>query len=218
MVNKVYKRIVVVAMAAAMAAVTLTGCAGKTEAPEGTVAEVNEEAMDNATESEVIEEEDTAKADEAASDINTGATEETYHDANGWSVRYDPNLFTITPENGNVFMVYQGECAGTTMITVSYEVGKTAKEAIDELGKSWGDEDKVQYTDGPFPGAEDVTGYWASLPPAEDGSGMHETAIGRDYMEGALIFDMVGHNGTDEEQNMAVSDNMAAVIDSLTFD
>ena len=206
MVNKVYRRIVVVAMVAAMAAVTLTGCAGKTEAPEGTVAEVSEEAMDNATESEAIEEEDTAKADAVtASDINAGATEETYHDANGWSVRYDPNLFTITSENGNVYMVYQGECAGTTMITVSYEVGKTAKEVIDELGKSWGDEDKVQYSDGPFPGAE-------------DGSGMHETAIGRDYMEGALIFDYVGHNGTDEEQNMAVSDNMAAVIDSLTFD
>ena len=46
---------------------------------------------------------------------------------------------------------------------------------------------------------------------------MHETAIARDYMDGALIFELTGHNGEDEEMNMEVSDRMAGIIDSLTW-
>ncbi len=43
------------------------------------------------------------------------------------------------------------------------------------------------------------------------------TAIARDYMDGYLLFELTGHNSGDEELDMAVSDYMAAIIDSLTF-
>ncbi len=138
-----------------------------------------------------------------------------YHDANGWSVKYDANLFEITPGGPVTNIVYTGESAGTNMITVTYTVDGGAEEMIKKLGESWGDD--TYYNEGPFPGAEDVTGYWAVLAPAEGGSGMYETAMARDYMDGALIFEMIGHNGEDEEMNMAVSDAMAGVIDSLTW-
>nr|WP_297708143.1 hypothetical protein [uncultured Butyrivibrio sp.] len=68
-----------------------------------------------------------------------------------------------------------------------------------------------------FPGTEDVKEYWAVLPPTEEGSRLYMTAIARDYMDGYLLFELTGHNSGDEELDMAVSDYMAAIIDSLTF-
>ena len=153
----------------------------------------------------------------SAENYYNGPSNSVYHDANGWSVKYDATKFTVTPEKGCVFIVYQGESAGTNVITVTYDVENTGEAAIKKLGESWGS-DKTTYSEGPFPGAEDVTGYWATLPPSEDGSGLYETAIGRDYMDGALIFELTGHNGEDDAQNMEVSDQMASVIDSLTFE
>ena len=163
---------------------------------------------------ELMEGEDPATF--SAENYVNGPESSVYHDANGWSVKYDANLFDITPKGPEVFIVYKGESAGTNMITVRYTVEDKGEAAIKKLGESWGGE--VSYSEGPFPGAEDVTGYWAVLPPAEDGSGMYMTAIGRDYMDGAIIFELTGHNGNDEEMNMAVSDHMASVIDSLTWD
>ncbi len=145
-----------------------------------------------------------------------GQKDSVYHDANGWSVRYDATKFEITQEGPQVFIVNTGESAGTNMITVTYTVENGGEAAIRELGESWGEE--TEYSQGTFPGADDVTGYWAVLPPKEEGSGLYMTAIGRDYMDGALIFELTGHNGDDEEMNMAVSDDLASVIDSLTFE
>ncbi len=153
----------------------------------------------------------------SAENYVNGPEDSVYHDANGWSVKYDATRFTVNSENGNVFIVYQGEQAGTNMITVTYTVENKGEAAIKALGESWGS-DKVTYNEGPFPGADDVTGYWAMLPPAEDGSGLYETAVGRDYMDGALIFDLTGHNSGDAALDMEVSDNMASIIDSLTFE
>lgn len=153
----------------------------------------------------------------SAENYANGGEDSVYHDANGWSIRYDANLFTVTPENGNVFIVYQGEQAGSNVITATYTVDNKAEAAIKALGKSWGS-DKVTYSEGIFPGTENIKGYWAMLPPAEGTSGSHETAIARDYMDGALIFQLSGHNSGDEEMDMEVSDQMAMIIDSLTFD
>ena len=152
----------------------------------------------------------------SAENYVNGPEDSTYHDANGWSVKYDATKFEVTQENGKVFFVYQGESAGTNMITVTYTVDDKGEAAIKALGESWGS-DKTTYNEGSFPGAEGVTGYWATLPPEEDGTGLYETAVGRDYMDGALIFELTGHNSGDDALDMEVSDYMAAVIDSLTF-
>ena len=145
-----------------------------------------------------------------------GPENSVYHDANGWSIKYDATQFELTPQGPSTFIVYTGESAGTNMVTVTYTIDNKAEAAIKEMGAGWGD--KTTYSEGPFPGASYTKGYWAILPPAEDGSGMYETAVARDYMDGALIFELTGHNGEDEEMNMAVSDAMASIIDSLTFD
>ena len=141
-----------------------------------------------------------------------------YHDDNGWSIRYNADYFNIDRKDNQRFIVYTGESAGTNMITVTYTVENRAEAAIKELGESWGSKDTT-YSQGPFPGAaEDVTGYRASLPPSGEGSGLYMEAVGRDYMDGALIFELTGHMAGDEELDMEVSDRLAGIIDSLTFD
>lgn len=213
--NKVYEKVIAATMVMVMSGILMTGCGNAAPESTGTQAEVTAEVADT----ESIEDDATAQAPapETAEDYYNGPDNSVYHDANGWSVKYDATKFTVTPENGSVFIVYQGESAGTNVITVTYDVENTGEAAIKKLGESWGS-DKTTYSEGPFPGAEDVTGYWATLPPSEDGSGLYETAIGRDYMDGALIFELTGHNGEDDAQNMEVSDQMASVIDSLTFE
>ena len=144
-----------------------------------------------------------------------GSTEGVYEDPNGWSVRYDSSTIAVNQEDNIVTFVYTGESAGTNMVTVTYDTASDAKTYIEDRAKAWGDD--VEVTESVFPGTEDVTGYWASLPPAEEGSGLYGTIVARDYMDGYLSFELTGHNSGDDEMDMAVSDSMAMIIDSLTF-
>lgn len=138
-----------------------------------------------------------------------------YNDANGWSIKYDPKRFDITQEGNKVAIVYNGEGVGTNMVLVTYDVEHNGKEMRDEIAKGYG-ENATKY-DAIFPGTEDVEGFWAICPPAEDGSGLYMTSISRDYMDGSLTFELTGHNTGDDEVDMEVSDSMAMIIDSLTF-
>ncbi|MBR1630204.1 MAG: hypothetical protein IJ679_13225 [Lachnospiraceae bacterium] len=210
MKKKFIKKTVLSLAVAAMAGVLLAGCGSSSNETTGdaqTKENTPETSAEAPAETEIPKEED--------SEVSTGENSE-YHDANGWSIKYDPALFEITTKDSQTSIVYTGESAGTNMITATYTVENKAEAAIQELGKSWGD--KTTYSEGPFPGASYAKGYWATLPLEEDGSGIYETALARDYMDGALIFEMTCHNGEDEEMNMAVSDSLAGIIDSLTWD
>ncbi|RKM61421.1 hypothetical protein D6855_05880 [Butyrivibrio sp. CB08] len=138
-----------------------------------------------------------------------------YEDANGWSVKYDPEVITVNNGGPISTFVYTGESAGTNMITASYNVDSDAKTAIDELAKEWGS--AAQTHESVFPGTEDVTGYWAMLLPSSEGSGLYETAIARDYMDGYLLFEVTGHNCGDDSIDIPVSDALAGIIDSIEF-
>ena len=70
-----------------------------------------------------------------------------------------------------------------------------AHTLIQNRAEEWGAD--ATTSEAPFPGAEDVTGYWAQLSPAADGSGLYMTAAARDYMDGVLVFELTGHNGDD---------------------
>ena len=138
-----------------------------------------------------------------------------YTDGNGWRIRYDPEKFVINKGGPITTIVYVGESAGTNMITATYTIANKAEAAIRALGEPYGDH--ALYTEGIFPGTENVQGYWVTIPPEADGSGYYTTAIARDYMDGSLIFQLDGHMGDDEENNILVSDELAAIVDSLEF-
>lgn len=144
------------------------------------------------------------------------STEAEYTDPNGWSVRYAREHFEVTTQDNMTAFVYTGESAGTNMVMVTYEVSKTAEDYANGLAESWG-KDNVTISKGIFPGTDDVDGYWVSLAPSEDGSGLYQTAIIRDYMDGVFSFELTGHNSGDEAMDIAVSDDLAMIIDSIAF-
>lgn len=139
-----------------------------------------------------------------------------YEDPNGWSVTYNDADIDIATQDNMVAFVYTAPSAGTNMVMVTYDVDMSAKEAVDQLAESWGIE-KTTVTESYFPGAEDIKGYWAMLQPSAEGSGYYAQAIARDYMDGYLLFDIIGHNSGDDEIDMAASDSLAIIIDSITF-
>lgn len=144
------------------------------------------------------------------------ANDAVFEAATGWTAHYDANLFDVTQQDNYVSFVYNGEGAGTNMVMVTYDITSNAEEAIDKIYTSWGSENATK-TKSIFPGTENIDGYWASLPPAQKGSGLYQTAIARDYMDGCLIFEVIGHNTGDEEKDMAISDSLAMIIDSISF-
>ena len=152
----------------------------------------------------------------SAENYVNGPENSVYYDPNGWNIRYDATKFEITQDGPQVFIVYTGESAGTNMITVTYSVETNGEEAVKALGEPYGD--RAEYSEGPFPGAEGVTGYWVSIPVDKEGSGSYMTAVARDFMDGSLTFELDGHNGENEEQNMEVGDLLAGVMDSISFE
>ncbi|SDB40659.1 hypothetical protein SAMN02910298_02000 [Pseudobutyrivibrio sp. YE44] len=142
-------------------------------------------------------------------------TSNVYSDANGWSVHYNPDLITVNTQGNVTTFVYTGDCPGTCMVSVTYDVDMKAKEKSEALAKDYGEGSNV--SEGIFPGTEDVKGYWVTNGPSEGGPGMYNTAILRDYMDGYLVFEDITHVGGDEEQDMAISDALAGIIDSLEF-
>ncbi|MBQ7679713.1 MAG: hypothetical protein IJT34_07670 [Butyrivibrio sp.] len=211
-----------VSLSAAMLAGSMAGCGGKQAAP-AAVIEQSTDTVQRTADTAASQTAETAQAETAdttaeAPEEDTApvvAADEVYTDANGWQVHYDPSLFEVTPGGPITSFVYTGESAVANLVMASYEVGKNAETAIADRATEWGE--NATTSEGIFPGTEDVKGYWVVLPPAAEGSGLTMTALARDYMDGALVFEMTGYNSGDEEADMAVSDALASIIDSLTF-
>lgn len=189
---------------------TLAGC--------GNVAEEAQEASFFET---VIEEEDVAKAGFEVFDVAFGEQQadpnyQIYTDPKGWSVSYDPAYINVMQQDDEVFFVYTGDCAGTNMIDVYYEPVFSAKDVVDGTVDSWANDNSFK-TVSIFPGTDNVKSYYAMLPSGEEDSGLYETILARDYKGGCLVFETVGHNSGDDEMDMQVSDNLAMIMDSITF-
>lgn len=147
--------------------------------------------------------------------IENGINEAIYDDANNWSVRYNPDKIDIITENGATLFTYTGEEPGANTILASYNVDMTVEEKVEELKKSYGENASV--SEGVFPGTEDVKGYWVTAG-GDEGSGLYQTAILREYMDGYLLFDITSHMSGDEMMDIEISDNIANIIDSITFE
>ncbi len=139
-----------------------------------------------------------------------------YISPDGWSVNYDGKLFEANEiDEHSASFVYQGDSAGSSMVTISYVNGKQPEEAMSEITGNWEGEER---NEGFFPGTDDKWGYWRTLKTSDEGSGYEETLIGGEYNGGALLFDIVSHKGNDEEQSMAVSDSLSGIIDSIKYE
>ena len=138
-----------------------------------------------------------------------------YKDGNGWSVMYDPSCIEVNTEGPVTTFVYTGDCAGTCMMSVTYQGGADLKTAAEELAKSYGDQ--ATATECVFPGTEDVPGYYVDAVPGQMGPGLYQQAYVREFMEGYLVFELIEHMSGDDEIDIPVSDTLSEIFNTLTF-
>lgn len=139
--------------------------------------------------------------------------------ADGWRVVYNAKDIEAmeVDEHADQF-VYVGESAGTNMVEIRYIKDKQPEEVLYDLTSTWtNDQEEVKRSEGIFPGTDDKWGYWRELPASEDGSRLGQTAIAGEFNGGVLLFTVTSHMSGDEETDMAVSDAISGVIDSITY-
>ncbi|MBQ7565563.1 MAG: SprB repeat-containing protein [Oscillospiraceae bacterium] len=151
----------------------------------------------------------------------TGGEQEemTYMSPDGYQLRYMASIMEAfeLDEHSEKF-VYIGEASNTNEITVRYVADKQPEELLYEVTSEWGDPLDVIRTEGFFPGTTDKWGYWRSYIGTENGVKVSKTAIAGEYNGGVLLFDIVAHIENDELKDIAISDALAFVVDSVTYD
>ncbi len=142
-----------------------------------------------------------------------------YMSPDGWRVRYNAKEIESAELGKHAAQfVYTGKSAGTNMVTISYIVDKQPEEVLYDVTSQWTkDNAKIKRSEGFFPGTSDKWGYWRELPAAKNGSGLGMTAIAGEYNGGVLLFEVTSHMSGKEEIDMAVSDTLSGVIDSITY-
>ena len=142
-----------------------------------------------------------------------------YMSADGWRVRYNAKeMESKELDKHAAQFVYTGKSAGTNMVEIRYIAEKQPEEVLYDVTSGWTKDDtKVSRSEGFFPGTGDKWGYWRELPAAKDGSGLGMTAIAGEYNGGTLLFVVTSHMSGKEDIDMAVSDALSGVIDSITY-
>jgi len=143
----------------------------------------------------------------------------TYMSSDGFQIRY--NALSIEAheiDDHTAQFVYLGPAAGTNMVSVSYIPAKQPEEVLYELTSSWGDQESITRLEGIFPGTSDKWGYWRIMDSTADGSGLNQTAIAGEYNGGVLMFEIISHVSGDDGMDMAVSDTLSELINSITYD
>lgn len=141
-----------------------------------------------------------------------------YMSPDGWRVRYDgKTMESMEQDEHAAQFVYIGESAGTNMVEIKYIADKQPEEVLYEVTEEWGDQEDIKRTEGIFPGTDDKWGYWRTLDAKEGTSGLGMSAIAGEYNGGVLLFVITSHMSGDEETDMAASDAIANVIDSITY-
>lgn len=144
----------------------------------------------------------------------------TYQSKDGWTVVYDPSVIEASRIGDHVAQfVYTEDSAGTNMVTISYIEKKQPEEVLAECTESWSeDPETIERSEGIFPGTTDQWGYWRNLVVEKEGSGLSQSAIAGQYNGGVLLFEITAHTSGNDDVDLPVSDALAAIIDSITYE
>ena len=193
--------LVSIGLAAAVAAASVTGCAGsgsQTEAPQT---------------AETVE---TAAAQETAgsAEVQTAETANIkYESSDGWSASYNSAELDLIEDDG-VYFIYKGDAEGTNQINVKYYPGQMPDEVL--YAVMAGDQDMPEHTrsEGYFAGRTDVWALRTSMQSAVI-PGAEEDYIAVERNGGTLLVQITTTKQADEETGIRVSDALAFVIDSF---
>lgn len=186
-----------------------------TEETENVEAESEEAATEETSEEASTEESEEESAEET--DATAEADMEEFTSADGWSITYDKNLYMLGEIDEHTTMFnYLGESGGTNAMTIEYTTEKTPDEVFLEKKESWSG--TLMVTDATFPTTEDKKCYCVQGIADSESNGMSETWYISEYNGGTLTLELLSHTSGDDEMDMEVSDNMSALLYSLTID
>lgn len=135
----------------------------------------------------------------------------------GWQMTYNPtNVEATQVDDHSAKFVYTGEGEGESLINVKYIQGKQPEAVLDDLTSEWGKEELVRENESFFPGTYDRWAYWRVLPAMGDLKESH-SAIAGEYNGGVLLFECVNHKTGKDEIDMAVSDILSNILNSVSY-
>lgn len=191
-----------------IAAMLMTGCAGKTASGTQT----------DAAQADTVQTEATAV--ETKTETEAGAAQETvaaelvkYESADGWSAAYDKSIIEVTEDDGTWFS-YTGKADGVNRIIVKYYPGEMPDEVLYDVMADANGLPEHTRSEGYFGAGTDVWSMRTSM-----ASGVIENAT-EDYIAverngGTLLLQVITTGQADEMTGMSISDALSAVIDSF---
>ena len=191
-----------------IAAMLMTGCAGKTGTGTQTDAAQADTAQTEAT------------AVEAKTETEDGAAQETvaaelvkYESAEGWSAAYDKSVIEVTEDDGTWFN-YIGKADGVNRIIAKYYPGEMPDEVLYDVMADANGLPEHTRSEGYFGKGTDVWSIRTSM-----ASGVIENAT-EDYIAverngGTLLLQVITSKQADEMTGISVSDALSAVLDSF---
>ena len=191
-----------------IAAMLMTGCAGKTgtgtqtDAAQADTAQIEATAVEAKTETEASAAQETVTAELVK-----------YESAEGWSASYDKSVIEVTEDDGTWFN-YIGKADGVNRIIVKYYPGEMPDEVLYDVMADANGLPEHTRSEGYFGAGTDVWSIRTSM-----ASGVIENAT-EDYIAverngGTLLLQVITTGQADEMTGMSVSDALSAVIDSF---
>ena len=153
---------------------------------------------------------------ETADNSTADAQKAVFESTDGWKIGYDPSLIEVEEQDDGASFTYIGESDADGSVLVRFTEDKQPEELLYELTEAWGDQEDIRRSEGLFPGAPGQWGFWRTLEDEETGAS--KTAIAGEYNGGVLSFEVDFKPGSDEGMDMAVSDCLAGLIDSVTYE
>lgn len=146
---------------------------------------------------------------------------ENFKSNDGWTVTYDANVIAVednTDPADEICFNYTGEQAGTNCLVITYVKDKLPDKVIEEIKSAQENGTETEVTGGYFPGAKNAWGYWIDFKYPEEGSGLRQSYVIGEYNGGTLEFMFLTHKSGDDELDMASSDAIAMIIDSIEYE
>ena len=202
----------------------LSGCAtanqtsdkGDTPSANETTASVNESESANSQDAS-----ESSNSQDASESSNETAAEACYESPDGWKVSYNTDSIYLNDMlgDGQIGFNYIGECSGTNIIIISYVPDKMPDEVLYEKTADYPYE-RIERSEGFF-GTGNIWSHSRSIKPEntdpEKGDVTYDDFTAIEHNGGTILIEDSSHLETDDGRAMAISDTMAALLDSFEF-
>ena len=197
-----------------------SGCiqqSGPDPAPDPPQAGVEESAEVEETEAAGSESAEPEEVTVVGAEAGMTQTPGQYDSTDGWMVKYDPELISVTEADGKVDFTYTGACEGENRIEVTYYAGQQDQEALYNVMAGPDGLPEHERSEGYFGTGSDVWALRTSVKAEENGAAVTKDYTALEHNDGALVIEILRHAGKDEMAEQLLDDTFADLMDSFTL-